>query len=131
MRQPSTRGTPMHHSLAASSPSQFSSLVCSFSRTSGSCQSRNRLHYVSGRIMCGACRRCPCYVTTASRGFCGANLGFQSVNCDCTSNQECEQRVGKGARCFQAPVAGGVDLCGCSGSTNGCMAPCENLKPVA
>jgi hypothetical protein len=82
--------------------------------------------HVCGRNASGA-PVCLCFVTTSGRSFCGAEEQIQPGNCDCVSNQECEQRIGKGAKCIQVD-----QFCddACPGSTTGCKAPCPNLNPV-
>src|SRR5687768_8464966 len=45
---------------------------------------------------------CRCYVTTQDRSFCGEHQSLHPDNCRCSSNRECEQRIGEGAKCIRA-----------------------------
>src|SRR5215213_2217254 len=54
-----------------------------------------------GSLSCGTNNdggNCVCYETTTGRSFCGAQSGVANpVHCDCTSDTQCVQRIGKGA----------------------------------
>jgi hypothetical protein len=82
----------------------------------------------SGSVVCGTNSTgdgCPCFVTTAGRSFCGAGSVVEADDCGCTGDKQCEQRIGKGAKCVQVE---GVCAALCpSGTTTGCLAPCPNL----
>jgi hypothetical protein len=87
---------------------------------------------ISGSVVCGTNSTgdgCPCFVTTAGRSFCGAGSVVAADGCDCTSNMQCERRIGKGAKCVQVE---GVCAALCpSGTTTGCLAPCPNLFTIS
>jgi hypothetical protein len=73
---------------------------------------------------------CFCFVTTTGRSFCGDFFTIQQTeDCDCTSNKECERRIGKGAKCIQAGTDCQAPSCPPS-TTSGCMAPCQSLDPI-
>ena len=69
---------------------------------------------------------CFCFVTTKWRSFCGTTSDRTDI-CDCTSNEKCEQLIGKGAKC----VSLGSSCAGCAPSTtSACFAPCPTLDPI-
>ena len=106
---------------------------CRAADNQGECTVEENICTGSGSIVCGTGDGrgpCFCYVTTRGRSFCGANIRIQSGNCDCTSDTECEERIGKGAKCVQTTFGFGSDVCNCPDNTTGCMAPCPNLDPV-
>ena len=58
-----------------------------------------------GSIFCGTDSggACTCFVTNKGRSFCGSIL--QGATCGCTSTRQCEQQVGKGAKCVEREAA--------------------------
>jgi hypothetical protein len=108
--------------------------VCRRAASQGECTVEDNVCLEGLSVQCGtdgtgtvACR---CFVTTTGRSFCGLNPLNPPTDCDCASNRECEQSLGKGAKCVQVASSGSGNFCGCPGSTTGCRAPCPNLDPV-
>ena len=104
--------------------------VCRRADNQGTCMIDQNACAIQGSPTCGtgSFGSCHCFVTTAGRSFCGETGTIQSGNCGCNSNQECEQSLGKGAKCVQS-----TDACDDScplGTTTSCMGPCETLDPV-
>jgi hypothetical protein len=85
----------------------------------------------TGSIICGTGSffNCFCFVTTRGRSFCAENSTIQPGNCTCASNQECEQRVGEGAKCVVVGAAPNPNCSSCGANGTACMAPCPNLNP--
>jgi hypothetical protein len=84
----------------------------------------------SGAITCGERtdgQPCVCYVTSRGQSFCGDSINVEAGTCDCTSNMQCERRMGKGAKCIRLDFSCSLN---CPESTGACMAPCPILLAV-
>jgi hypothetical protein len=80
-----------------------------------------------GSFPCGldeSGNECFCFETTADHSFCGLG-GISADNCDCTSDKQCEKRIGTGAKCVQVNEA-----CGCDDSTTACLGPCPKPNTI-
>jgi hypothetical protein len=90
-----------------------------------------------GSISCGtgSFGTCLCCVTAAGRSFCGGAGRIDSSLCDCTSNKECERRIGtligkqsaKGSKCVAVGANPNLTCFQCGDNGTGCMPPCETL----
>jgi hypothetical protein len=106
--------------------------VCRQADNQGACTVGENICAGSSDFSCGtgSLGLCHCFVTTTGRSFCGAFFNIRRTDdCDCTSNDECEDRIGKGAKCIQTGTRCVGPSCPPS-TTSGCMAPCQHLDPV-
>jgi hypothetical protein len=74
----------------------------------------------TGNFECGSTTiPCLCRLTIDGQSFCSQS----NDAVDCTTHQECEQRLGKGSRC--CPLG---DRCSGGGAGNECATKCPNVK---